>query len=463
MSDSTPKSGLAVVILAAGQGTRMRSAMPKVLHRLAHLPMLEHVCRTAESLDAEDIHVIYGHGGEQVKTACGHLRCNWIEQDQQLGTGHAVDQAVPYIKDNQQVLVLYGDVPLIQKKTLQALRDKAAGGVALLSVDLEDPTGYGRITRDQAGKVTGIVEHKDADKLTLAIKEVNTGILLAPASQLSGWLAKLENDNSQAEYYLTDIIAMAVAEGVSVEALKAVNPLEASGVNDRLQLATLERYYQQMNAESLMQQGVTLRDPARLDIRGEVDCGQDVIIDVNVIFEGKVTIGDGVTIGPNVVIKDSTIGSGSTIEANSLIDQSEIGEHCSVGPFARLRPGAKLHDKAKVGNFVEVKKAEIGEGSKVNHLSYIGDAALGKDVNIGAGTITCNYDGANKHKTIIGDNVFIGSNSALVAPINIGEGATIGAGSTINKDAPEHALTLTRSEQSTFKNWQRPVKKDPEN
>ena len=457
-----PDLPLSVVILAAGQGTRMRSSMLKVLHKLAHRTMLEHVCRTAESLGAETIHVVYGHGGEQVKTACAHLDCNWVEQDQQLGTGHAVEQAVPYIKDNQQVLVLYGDVPLVQENTLSALLETAADGVALLSVELEDPTGYGRISRDDAGHVTAITEHKDADKATQAIREVNTGILAAPAGLLSSWLEQLENDNAQGEYYLTDIVAMAVAEGVPVEALVVNEPREVSGVNDRLQLAELERYYQQMNAESLMQQGVTLRDPARLDIRGDIECGQDVIIDVNVVLEGKVRIGNDVTIGPNVIIKDSVIGAGSVIEANSVIEQSEVGEQCRVGPFARLRPGAKLHTRAKVGNFVEVKKAEIGEGSKVNHLSYIGDADIGKDVNIGAGTITCNYDGANKHKTVIGDKAFIGSNTALVAPLTVGKGATVGAGSTLCKDAPEDALTLTRSTQRTMDNWQRPVKKDPE-
>lgn len=453
MTDPT----LAVVILAAGQGTRMRSSMPKVLHRLAHMPMLEHVCNTAKSLGAGKIYVVYGHGGEQVKQACGHLDVEWVEQDRQLGTGHAVDQAMPYIKEDQ-VLVLYGDVPLIRRDTLEHLRQQAGEDLALLSVELQDPAGYGRITRNTEGRVTGIVEHKDADEATLAIQEGNTGILLAPAGKLKSWLDRLENNNAQGEYYLTDVVAMAVAEGVNVAGVKANSEEEVSGVNDRLQLSRLERYYQQMNAETLMQQGVTLRDPARLDVRGEVVCGQDVVIDVNVILEGKVSIADNVVIGPNVVIKNASIGAGSVIEANSVIEDSEIGEHCSVGPFARLRPGAKLHNRAKVGNFVEVKKAEIGEGSKVNHLSYIGDSELGKGVNIGAGTITCNYDGANKHKTVIGDDAFIGSNTALVAPVTIGKGATIGAGSTISKDAPDETLTLTRSPQKTVKNWQRPEK-----
>jgi bifunctional UDP-N-acetylglucosamine pyrophosphorylase/glucosamine-1-phosphate N-acetyltransferase len=448
---------LAVVILAAGQGTRMRSSRPKVLHKLAHLPMLEHVCNTAQSLGADAIYVVYGHGGEQVKQACAHLAVKWVEQDQQLGTGHAVDQAMPYIKE-QQVLVLYGDVPLIQLATLENLREQVAAGVALLSVDLQDPTGYGRITRDSDGNVTGIVEHKDADEVTLAIHEGNTGILLAQAGKLKSWLDRLENNNVQGEYYLTDVIAMAVSEGEKVTAVLVTNELEVSGVNDRLQLARLERYYQFMNAEDLMQQGVSLHDPARLDVRGEVDCGQDVVIDINVVLEGKVTIGDNVTIGPNVIIKNSCIGAGSNIEANSVIEGSDVGENCNVGPFARLRPGAKLHNRAKVGNFVEVKQAEIGEGSKVNHLSYIGDSELGKNVNIGAGTITCNYDGANKHKTSIGDNAFIGSNTALVAPVSVGKGATIGAGSTISKDAADNALTLSRSVQKTMTNWQRPKK-----
>lgn len=448
---------LAVVILAAGQGTRMRSNRPKVLHKLAHQTMLEHVCNTAQSLGADTIYVVYGHGGEQVKQACAHLPVVWIEQDQQLGTGHAVAQAMPYIKE-QQLLVLYGDVPLIQRTTLENLRKQAATGVALLSVDLEDPTGYGRITRTSEGKVTGIVEHKDADEATLAIHEGNSGILLAAVDKLKAWLDRLENNNAQGEYYLTDVIAMAVAEGESVAAVVATNELEVSGVNDRLQLARLERYYQQMNAEKLMQQGVTLHDPARLDVRGEIDCGQDVVIDINVVLEGKVSIGNNVTIGPNVIIKNSRIGAGSKIEANSVIEDSDIGDNCNVGPFARLRPGAKLCNDAKVGNFVEVKQAEIGEGSKVNHLSYIGDSVLGKGVNIGAGTITCNYDGAYKHKTSIGDNAFIGSNTALVAPVSVGKGATIGAGSTISKDAADNALTLTRSPQKTMNNWQRPKK-----
>jgi bifunctional UDP-N-acetylglucosamine pyrophosphorylase/glucosamine-1-phosphate N-acetyltransferase len=459
MAERLSSVPLVVIILAAGQGTRMRSVLPKVLHKLAHLPLLEHVCRTAESLQAEDIYVVYGHGGEQVRECCRHLPCHWIEQDRQLGTGHAVNQVAPYIKANQQVLVLFGDVPLVQATTLQALRDSAAGGLALLTVEREDPAGYGRITRDQAGKVIGIVEHKDADPASLAIREVNTGIMLAPAGRLPGWLARLENSNSQNEYYLTDIVAMAVADGIAVEAVKASSPLEVSGVNDRLQLAALERYYQHMNAEELMQQGVTVRDPARLDIRGEISCGQDVILDVNVILEGKVSIGNNVCIGANVIIRDSTIADGAVIEANSIIEKSEIGAGCSVGPFARLRPGTRLAAKAKVGNFVEIKNALIGDGSKVNHLSYIGDATLGVGVNIGAGTITCNYDGANKHQTTIGDHAFIGSNTQLVAPVSVGKGATIGAGSTITRDAPADALTLTRSAQKTLTGWQRPVKK----
>lgn len=459
MSERPTPLPLVVVILAAGQGTRMRSAIPKVLHKLAHLSLLEHVCRTAESLQADDIYVVYGHGGEQVRESCRHLACHWVEQDRQLGTGHAVNQVAPYIKDNQQVLVLYADVPLVQAATLQALRHKAADGLALLTVELDNPEGYGRITRNQAGKLTGIVEHKDASQAMLAIREVNTGILLAPAGKLGGWLARLENSNSQGEFYLTDIVAMAVEDGIAVEALKTTNPLEVSGVNDRLQLAALERYYQRMNAEELMQQGVTLRDPARLDIRGEISCGQDVIIDVNVILEGKVSIGNNVRIGANVIIRDCTIADGAVIEANSILEKSEVGAGCCVGPFARLRPGTRLAAKSKVGNFVEIKNASIGEGSKVNHLSYIGDATLGVGVNVGAGTITCNYDGANKHQTTIGDHAFIGSNTQLVAPVSVGKGATIGAGSTITKDAPADALTLTRAPQKTLSGWQRPVKK----
>lgn len=441
----------------------MRSRLPKVMHTLAGRSMLEHVASAAGALAPAGITVVYGHGGEQVKTTLPGMDVEWVEQARQLGTGHAVAQALPSINaDDGRVLVLYGDVPLIQPGTLQNLAQCNPDGIALLTVTLDDPSGYGRIVRDAAGRVTTITEHKDADAQTLAIRETNTGILAAPLSQLRDWIARLGNDNAQGEYYLTDVIAMAVQDGIGVEAVQAVDEYEVSGVNDRLQLATLERYYQHMQAEQLMQLGVSLRDPARIDIRGEVSCGQDVSIEVNVILEGKVSLGNNVKIGSNVIIRDCIIGDDTHIEANSLLEQSETGRGCSIGPFARLRPGARLADGAKVGNFVEVKNAEIGKGSKVNHLSYIGDATLGSDVNIGAGTITCNYDGARKHRTIIEDNAFIGSNTALVAPLTVGKGATIGAGSTINKDAPQDTLTLTRSPQKTITGWQRPLKKREE-
>lgn len=448
-----------VIILAAGQGTRMRSALPKVLHRLADKSLLEHVCATANALDPAQLNIIYGHGGESVQQALAGLTANWVEQTEQLGTGHAVAQVLPFIQDDETVLVLYGDVPLTRKETLQALLNQvSATSMGLLTIELPDPTGYGRIVRNDSGKVERIVEHKDASETERAITEVNTGMLAVNGKQLQGWLGRLENDNAQGEYYLTDIIGMAVADGIEVRTVQASNSYEVEGVNDRLQLARLERYYQGMKADELMRAGVGLRDPARIDIRGELECGQDVQIDINVIIEGRVRLGDRVQIGPNVLLKDCVIGEGSHIEANCVIEQAETGRDCSVGPFARLRPGARLADHARVGNFVEVKNSSIGEGSKVNHLSYIGDATLGKGVNVGAGTITCNYDGANKHQTIIGDNAFIGSNSQLVAPVEIGQNATIGAGSTISKDAPADALTLTRSPQKTIKTWQRPTK-----
>ena len=437
----------------------MRSALPKVLHKLADKSLLEHVYQTANSLLPSQLNIVYGHGGEIVQQRLSELEANWIEQVEQLGTGHAVAQAIPHIKDDETILILYGDVPLTRKDTLQALLDQVSKkSMGLLTIDLPDPTGYGRIVRDSNGKVERIVEHKDATEAELLIQEVNTGMMAANGKQLKNWLEKLSNDNAQAEYYLTDIIGMAVTDGFEVKTVQANNNYEVEGVNDRLQLARLERYYQSMKADELMRAGVALRDPARIDIRGELSCGRDVMIDINVIIEGKVSLADNVQIGPNVILKNCSIAEGTRIEANCVIEQAEVGENCSVGPFARLRPGAKLANNAKVGNFVEVKNSIIGEGSKVNHLSYIGDAALGKNVNVGAGTITCNYDGANKHKTIIGDNAFIGSSSQLVAPVEIGDNATIGAGSTISKDAPADELTLSRSPQKSLKNWQRPTK-----
>jgi len=437
----------------------MRSSLPKVLHTLAGKSMLEHVYTAANSLNPEKICIVYGHGGEQVREHLDAENLVWSEQAEQLGTGHAVQQAMPVMPETGKVLILYGDVPLISLPTLQSMVDRCTDiSITLLTIELEYADGYGRIVRDAKNKVTRIVEHKDANESERAIREINTGILCVDARHLHNWLDSLENNNAQGEYYLTDVIAMAVADNVAVQTVTATTSQEVEGVNDRLQLARLERYYQAMNAQQLMQQGVTLRDPARLDIRGELDCGQDIIIDVNVIIEGKVSIASGVNIGPNVILRDCTIGTDTTIEANCVIEQATIGEGCSVGPFARLRPGANMANGAKVGNFVEVKNANIGEGSKVNHLSYIGDTDMGKGVNIGAGTITCNYDGANKHRTIIGDHAFIGSNTAMVAPVEVGEGATVGAGTTLTADAQAEALTLARTKQKTFRSWKRPTK-----
>ncbi|MHB1142064.1 MAG: bifunctional UDP-N-acetylglucosamine diphosphorylase/glucosamine-1-phosphate N-acetyltransferase GlmU [Sulfuricaulis sp.] len=450
---------LEIVILAAGQGKRMYSDMPKVLHGLAGKPLLGHVLDTAHALKPAAIHVVYGHGGEQVRAAFPQAGVHWVHQAEQKGTGHAVAQAMPKVADPATVLVLYGDVPLIRPQTLQELLATAGSGLALLTAELDDPGAYGRILRDKSGHVIRIVESKDASPEEARVREVNTGFLAAPAAKLRKWLAGLKNHNAQGEYYLTDIISMAVAEQVAIATHAPRDLSEILGVNSKPELAQLERMYQKQQAEKLMQQGVTLRDPARLDVRGELTCGRDVVIDVNVIFEGKVTLGDRVQVGPNNVIRDSRIGSGTVIHPNCVIEQADIGADCRIGPFARLRPEAKLAAQVHVGNFVEVKKSEVGEGSKMNHLSYIGDTTIGSGVNIGAGTITCNYDGANKHRTVIGDNVFVGSNTALVAPVTVGAGATIGAGSVITKEAPPGELTLTRAPQMTKPGWKRPKKK----
>ena len=452
---------LAVVILAAGKGKRMVSDLPKVLHRVGGKPMLAHVIETAHCLEAARCFVVYGHCGEAVKTAFAALPgIDWVEQAEQLGTGHAVGQALPAIPDQDIVLVLYGDVPLIRAETLRPLLESAHKGyLGLLTVELTDPTGYGRIIRDATGQVTRIVEEKDTTAEQRLIHEVNTGILAVQAQRLKSWVAALKNDNSQSEYYLTDVIELAVDEGIGVEAFRAYEPEEVQGVNDRLQLAQLERYYQRRQVEALMLSGVTLLDPARVDIRGTVIAGRDVVIDVNVILEGEVRLGDRVTIGPHCVLRDAILGDDTEVLSHCRIEEAQIGRGVHVGPFARLRPGARLGDGVRVGNFVEIKQARIGQGSKVNHLTYIGDAEIGADVNVGAGTITCNYDGANKHKTIIEDRVFVGSNTALVAPVKIGEGATLGAGSTITKDVPADSLSLTRAPQKTITDWQRPSKK----
>ena len=450
---------LHVLILAAGQGKRMKSAHPKVLQPLAGRPLLAHVLGRALGLGAHATHVIYGHGGDAVPAAFPDADVRWVLQAEQLGTGHAVAQAMPGIPDDATVLVLYGDVPLIEAATLRPLVEAARKDrLALLGVRLEDPTGYGRIIRDAGGRVVRIVEQKDASPAELRVTEVNTGILAAPAGRLRHWLAGLSNTNAQGEYYLTDVVAMAVADGVTVEAMLAPTVAEVLGINDRAQLAGLETALRARITAELMDAGVTLVDPARVDIRGRVECGRDVVIDVNAVFEGVVELGDDVSIGPNVIIRDSRLGAGCRVLPNTLIEGADIGPGCELGPYARLRPGAELAAGVKVGNFVEIKKSSLGEGSKVNHLSYIGDSEIGTRVNVGAGTITCNYDGANKHRTVIGDDAFIGSNTALVAPVEIGAGATIAAGSTVSKDAPPGELTVARSKQVTVRGWKRPVK-----
>ncbi|MBL4851341.1 MAG: bifunctional UDP-N-acetylglucosamine diphosphorylase/glucosamine-1-phosphate N-acetyltransferase GlmU [Gammaproteobacteria bacterium] len=451
---------LTVVILAAGKGTRMRSDLPKVVHAVAGRPMLAHVVDTARSLKPDSIIVVYGHGGDAVKQIIVDEDIVWVEQVEQLGTGHAVAQALPHIDDDSMMLVLYGDVPLIRTQTLDELLQMSNNSsITLLSCEVEDPDGYGRIIRNSDDKIIAIVEQKDASLEQLSIEEINTGIMIVPAKYFCSAYPRIDAANTQQEYYLTDIIALAVSDGVTVSAVVSDDEEEILGVNDRMQLAMVERYYQERVAWQLMADGATLIDPSRVDIRGEISIAEDVVIDVNVVFEGNVSLGNGVHIGPNCVIKNSIIAANTYIDSHCVIDNATIGEQCNVGPYARLRPGTVLKDKAKIGNFVETKNAEIGLGSKVNHLSYIGDAELGGNVNIGAGTITCNYDGANKHKTIIDDDVFVGSNTALVAPVKIGKGATIGAGSTINKNAPDGELTLTRVKQSTLSGWQRPKKK----
>ena len=450
---------LEVVILAAGKGTRMRSSLPKVLHCIAAKPLLQHAIDCARTLQPHAIHVVYGHGGEAVKEVINDDSLLWAEQAEQLGTGHAVEQAVGNLKGDSTVLVLYGDVPLVTSETLQALLGHVEEGVALLTMELANPSGYGRIVRDANDKVQRIVEQKDASEVELAITEVNTGILAVDGTKLHGWLKRLENGNAQGEYYLTDIIAMAVNDGLSVNALCTADQDEVAGVNDRVQLAHLERVYQQRQAERLMRAGVTLLDPSRFDLRGSVESGEDVIIDTNVILNGEVKLGNHVTIGSGCVLTNVTIGDGVEIAPMSVLEDAVIGADCAIGPFARIRPGTELAAGARVGNFVEVKNSQIGAGSKVNHLSYIGDTTMGRGVNIGAGTITCNYDGANKHRTVIGDNAFIGSDTQLVAPVCIGEGATVGAGATITKDVSDNELSLTRTPQKGIQGWKRPEKK----
>ncbi|MDH3526943.1 MAG: bifunctional UDP-N-acetylglucosamine diphosphorylase/glucosamine-1-phosphate N-acetyltransferase GlmU [Gammaproteobacteria bacterium] len=451
---------LSIIILAAGQGTRMRSGLPKVLHPLAGRPLLGHVIETARGFAGAELHVVIGHGAEQVRAAFPETDIHWVIQDQQLGTGHAVAQVLPGIADDRVVVVMYGDVPLIRRATLDALlADAARDKVCLLTAELDQPTGYGRIMRDETGHITGIVEEKDASDSQRRIREINTGFMAAPAGRLHGWVAALDNNNAQGEFYLTDVIALAVRDGVTVSAVTTQDPHEILGVNDRLQLAGLERCYQRQQAEACMHAGITLIDPARFDLRGTLLAGQDVVIDVNAVLEGDLVLGDRVTIGPNVVLRDTRIGNDVTVLANCVIEEATIGSGVRIGPFARIRPETRLADHTHVGNFVEIKKSDIGAGSKINHLSYVGDTSMGRGVNIGAGTITCNYDGASKHRTVIGNDVFIGSDTQLVAPVEVRDGATIGAGSTITRDAPAGELTLSRAPQETRKGWQRPVKK----
>ncbi|AXS83805.1 bifunctional UDP-N-acetylglucosamine diphosphorylase/glucosamine-1-phosphate N-acetyltransferase GlmU [Marinobacter sp. Arc7-DN-1] len=452
-------SPLHVVILAAGQGSRMKSALPKVLHPVAGRPMLHHVIATAKQLGAEKIHTVIGHGADRVRETTTGASVNWVTQSEQLGTGHAVAQALPDLPDEARVLVLYGDVPLTRHDTLDALvgtlDDNTLG---LLTVTMDNPHGYGRIVRDANGAVQSIVEQKDASPEQQQIREVNTGILAVSAKHLKTWLPALSNSNAQGEYYLTDIIAMAVEQGLNVSVSQPKDPYEVQGVNNRLQLAELERWFQRREADRLMAEGATLADPARVDVRGELTIGNDLWIDVNVVFEGRVTLGSNVSIGPGCVIKDATIAEGAEIRANSVIEGATIGANAQVGPFARIRPGTELAANTKVGNFVETKKAVVGEGSKINHLSYVGDASLGRNVNVGAGTITCNYDGVNKYRTVIGDGVFVGSNTSLVAPVTVAADATIGAGSTITRDVADSELAVARGRQRNISGWEKPKK-----
>ena len=452
-------SSLSVVILAAGKGTRMYSDLPKVLHPLAGKPMVQHVIDTALKLGAQNVHLVYGHGGDLLKEKLSDQPLNWVLQAEQLGTGHAMQQAAPHFSDDEDVLMLYGDVPLISGETLQRLlAAKPQGGIGLLTVKLADPTGYGRIVREN-DNVVGIVEHKDATAEQHKINEINTGILVASGRDLKRWLGKLNNNNAQGEYYITDIIALAHQEGHRIEAVHPDRLSEVEGVNNRLQLSALEREYQSEQAQKLLLAGVMLLDPARFDLRGELIHGRDISIDTNVIIEGTVKLGDRVRIGTGCVLKDCVIGDDCEISPYTVIENSTLATECTVGPFARLRPGADLAEKAHVGNFVEIKKARLGKGSKAGHLSYLGDAEIGDNVNIGAGTITCNYDGANKFKTIIGDDVFVGSDTQLVAPVTIGNSVTIAAGTTVTKNVAEKELVLSRVKQTHIQGWKRPVKK----
>lgn len=448
---------LSVVILAAGQGTRMKSRLPKVLHRLAGRPLLEHVYSNVTGLGHDQVVIVYGYGGRAVPEALPFIEANWVEQSEQLGTGHAVAQAAPLLGDSEDVLILYGDVPLTSNTTLKRLLAAASDSrFALLTARLPDPTGYGRVVRNNAGEIVRIAEHRDASAEERAIHEINTGMMVVRSELLKRWLSALDNGNSQGEYYLTDIIAMAADEKIRIESIHPQSHYEIAGINDRVQLAAAEQHYRRLRAEEYMLAGTTIVDPQRFDLRGNLEAGSDVVIDINVILEGDVKIGNDVRIGANCILSDVEIDSGTEVKPNSIIEKARIGSDCCIGPFARIRPDTYLENAVHIGNFVEVKKTSVGSGSKINHLSYIGDTEIGRDTNIGAGTITCNYDGANKHKTVIGNAVFIGSDTQLVAPVRIADGATVGAGTTVTRDVDSGCLAVSRSEQRSVKHWRRP-------
>jgi len=452
---------LEIIILAAGQGTRMRSAKAKVLHEIGGQPMLSHVIDTAQSIQPARIHVVYGSGGDTVKEHFQDANVNWVHQAEQLGTGHAVQQVMPHVADGANLLILYGDVPLLRSEVLEKIVDaRSDAGFIVLTANMTDPSGLGRIIRDTSDNIERIVEHKDASDEELGITEINTGVICVNSAKLKDWLVRLNNDNAQGEYYLTDCVEMATRDGVVVKPTMIDDTEQVLGINSKSELAVAERVHQRRQAENLMQHGVTLRDPARLDVRGECHAGQDCEIDINVVLHGTIKLGDRVSIGPNCVIKNSVIENDVVIHANSFIEDSHIASGCIIGPFARFRPNAKLEKNARVGNFVEIKNSTLGEGSKANHLAYVGDSTVGKNVNIGAGVITCNYDGVNKHKTNIGDGAFIGTNSALIAPVTIGKDAYVAAGSTINRDAPAGEMSIARARQTTVKGWRRAKKSE---
>ena len=448
-----------VIVLAAGQGKRMRSDLPKVLHPLAGRPLLAHVLEAAASLSPRKTIVVHGHGGEQVRAAFPGLEIDWVPQAEQLGTAHAVRQALPRLAGDGEVLILYGDVPLVRPESLTRLARAAREGVAIMTAEFDDPAGYGRVLRTPAGGVARIVEEKDASSTERAIREINAGFMALGARRLRDWLGRIGNRNAQKEYYLTDLVALAVHDGVPVTAVKAEDPAEVAGVNSKRELAALERVVQRQWARRLMDEGVTLADPARIDVRGALECGRDVSIDVNCVFEGRVSLGDRVRVGPNCVLRDVSIAADTEVHGFSHLENSQVGARCRLGPYARLRPGSALGDGVHIGNFVEVKASRLGEGAKANHLSYIGDAELGARVNVGAGTITCNYDGVAKHRTVIEDDCFIGSDATLVAPLRIARGSYIGAGSTITRDTPAGQLTVGRARQVSIASWKRPKKK----